>query len=86
MMMRSITYLDPDYPDGLNARGIKTHLFNPMKPQLAMQMNNRDHRKILVIDGKWLLQVDVTLVMNTSILKKVWILERYGYYDQWRSG
>ena len=23
-----------------------------MKPQLAMQMNNRDHRKILVIDGK----------------------------------
>lgn len=48
----SITYLDPDYPDWLNARGIKTHLFNPMKPQLAMQMNNRDHRKILVIDGK----------------------------------
>lgn len=48
----SITYLEPDYPKWLNERGVKTHLFNPMKPQLAMQMNNRDHRKILVIDGK----------------------------------
>lgn len=48
----SITYLEPDYPEWLAQRGIKTHLFNPMKPQLAMQMNNRDHRKILVIDGK----------------------------------
>lgn len=48
----SITYLDPEYPKWLNERGVKTHLFNPMKPQLAMQMNNRDHRKILVIDGK----------------------------------
>ena len=54
----SITYLDPDYPDWLNARGIKTHLFNPMKPQLAMQMNNRDHRKILVIDGKVAFMID----------------------------
>ena len=36
----------------LNARGIQTHAFNPLRPQLAMAMNNRDHRKILVIDGK----------------------------------
>lgn len=48
----SITYLDPEYPKWLELHGIKTHLFNPMRPQLAMQMNNRDHRKILVVDGK----------------------------------
>lgn len=32
--------------------GIETIFFNELKPQLAIEMNNRDHRKILVIDGK----------------------------------
>jgi len=32
--------------------GIACKVFNPLRPRLAMQMNNRDHRKILVIDGK----------------------------------
>ena len=50
--MGSLTYLPRDYAKCLNARGIKTHAFNPLRPQLAMAMNNRDHRKILVIDGK----------------------------------
>lgn len=31
--------------------GIQCKVFNPIRPRLAMQMNNRDHRKILVIDG-----------------------------------
>ena len=50
--MGSLTYLPRDYAKCLNARGIQTHAFNPLRPQLAMAMNNRDHRKILVIDGK----------------------------------
>lgn len=48
----TITYLPAHYDRWLNERGIQTHRFNPMKPQIAIQMNNRDHRKILVVDGK----------------------------------
>ncbi|MCL2559016.1 MAG: cardiolipin synthase [Turicibacter sp.] len=35
----------------LRAKGIKIVRFNPLRPQLLMFMNNRDHRKIIVIDG-----------------------------------
>ena len=50
--MGSLTYLPRDYKIFLREHGIQTHVFNPIRPQLAIQMNNRDHRKILVIDGK----------------------------------
>lgn len=46
-----ISTLSPDYYKKLRKLGIKTKVFNPIRPRLAMQMNNRDHRKILVIDG-----------------------------------
>lgn len=36
----------------LRSLGIKAYRFNPMSATLAIQMNNRDHRKICVIDGK----------------------------------
>jgi len=35
----------------LRAKGIKIVRFNPLRPKLLMFMNNRDHRKIIVIDG-----------------------------------
>jgi len=35
----------------LRVRGIKIVRFNPLRPKLLMFMNNRDHRKIIVIDG-----------------------------------
>ena len=35
----------------LRAHGIKIVRFNPLRPKLLMFMNNRDHRKIIVIDG-----------------------------------
>lgn len=47
-----ITILAPDYYKVLQGLGMKAKVFNPIKPRLAIQMNNRDHRKILVIDGK----------------------------------
>ena len=31
---------------------IQTRRFNPYKPMLSVIMNDRDHRKILVIDGR----------------------------------
>jgi len=36
----------------LRERGVKVVRFNPMRPILFMFMNHRDHRKILVIDGR----------------------------------
>lgn len=32
--------------------GIKVVAFNPMVPKLAIQMNNRNHRKIMIVDGR----------------------------------
>lgn len=36
----------------LQTKGIKCAAFNPLKPIVNIILNNRDHRKILVIDGK----------------------------------
>ena len=44
--------LPRDFASRMNGLGIKTYVFNPLKPLLAILMNNRDHRKICVIDGK----------------------------------
>lgn len=47
----TITHLKEDYETWLNAQGIRTYSFNKIRPQLAVQMNNRDHRKMIIIDG-----------------------------------
>lgn len=39
------------YNEALEKKGIKCRVFNPFRPILSAKMNNRDHRKILVIDG-----------------------------------
>ena len=39
------------YPKELNAKGIKCKMFSPVRPALSSYQNNRDHRKICVIDG-----------------------------------
>ena len=43
--------LPVNYHKTLEAMGIKVFVFNPFRPILSITMNNRDHRKILVIDG-----------------------------------
>lgn len=48
----TINLLPPNYDKTLRDFGIKAVLFNPLKPTLRVAMHNRDHRKILVIDGK----------------------------------
>lgn len=40
------------YPKYLQSLGIKAKMFAPIRPVLSTAQNNRDHRKILVIDGK----------------------------------
>ncbi len=44
--------LPPGYEKKLRARGIKCQVFNKVRPFLSTAHNNRDHRKITVIDGK----------------------------------
>lgn len=47
----SFGLLPSNYEQELNKMGIRTRVFNPLRPSLAITMNNRDHRKILIIDG-----------------------------------
>ena len=49
--MGSIGFINTDFVDRLKARGIKGKVFNPFAPGLNTFLNNRDHRKITVIDG-----------------------------------
>ena len=43
--------LPKGFADTLQSKGIKCVAFNPVMPFLNLAMNNRDHRKIMVIDG-----------------------------------
>lgn len=47
----SATTLPPHYPDQLHRRGILCRVFQPLLPLLSIHQNNRDHRKLCVIDG-----------------------------------
>ena len=44
--------LPEDYDRQLQALGIECQVFNRFKPVLTSMQNNRDHRKIAVVDGK----------------------------------
>ena len=46
-----LTSLPYKYYKMLREKGIKCFVFNPFTPLLEIRMNNRDHRKIIVIDG-----------------------------------
>jgi cardiolipin synthase len=48
----SLTKLPIGYYKKLRKKGIKSKTFAPARPFFATRQNNRDHRKILVIDGK----------------------------------
>jgi len=47
----SHTLFSRSYVAELRSKGIKVLRFNPLVPYLQLFMNNRDHRKIVVIDG-----------------------------------
>lgn len=50
--MVSLNQMPHDYSDKLCELGIKSKQFSPIKPILSTSYNNRDHRKIMVVDGK----------------------------------
>ncbi|MGL5068420.1 MAG: cardiolipin synthase [Sarcina sp.] len=47
----SLRTLPYKYEETLRGKGIKCIVFNPFLPLLSLRMNNRDHRKIAIIDG-----------------------------------
>ena len=50
--MCAISMLPYNYPEQIARYGIKCKMANSVKPFLSTTHNNRDHRKICVIDGK----------------------------------
>ena len=50
--MGSIGFVSKEFMEKLRRKGIQCKVFNPLIPILNVFMNNRDHRKITVIDGK----------------------------------
>ena len=47
----AVANLPVDYPRQMEKLGIQCKVFSPVRPFLSTHYNNRDHRKILVIDG-----------------------------------
>lgn len=50
--MVSLAQMPNEYPKELEKLGISAKQFSPIKPILSTSYNNRDHRKIMVIDGR----------------------------------
>ena len=48
----SLGYFNNKFVKRLLSKGIKVRAFNPLVPIFYIFMNNRDHRKIMVIDGR----------------------------------
>ena len=49
--MGSIGFINTDFVDRMESLGIKCQVFNAFAPGMNIFLNNRDHRKITVIDG-----------------------------------
>lgn len=73
--MCSIVLLPYSYPKELQAKGIKAKMYAPIRPALSSYQNNRDHRKIVVIDGHTAFTGGINLA-DEYINKK----ERFGYW------
>ena len=73
--MCEITTLSHDYAKRLGKLGIQAKSFSPVRPVLSTHYNYRDHRKILVIDGKTAFTGGVNLA--DEYINKV---ERFGHW------
>lgn len=67
--------LPGDYTIQLRSRGIEAYKFNKVIPRLTVAYNNRDHRKILIIDG----QIAYTGGVNLAD-EYINHIERFGYW------
>ena len=67
--------LPPDFQKKLESGGIKSYVFNPFRPIISSLQNNRDHRKIISIDGK----VAFTGGLNLAD-EYINVVERFGHW------
>lgn len=71
----SVGFVDSKFVKRMEALGIQCRVFNPLIPVLNIFMNNRDHRKITVIDGK------IGYTGGYNLADKYFNLEHpYGYW------
>ena len=70
-----LTLLPSFYPRILEKEGIRCKMFAPIKPLFSSHYNNRDHRKILVIDGKTGFTGGINLAVEYMNIK-----ERLGHW------
>ena len=73
--MLEVSTLPNNYTELLKEHGIKAKVFSPIKPFVSSHYNYRDHRKILVIDGKVAFNGGVNLA-DEYINEK----ERFGHW------
>ncbi|MCM1314631.1 MAG: cardiolipin synthase [Alistipes senegalensis] len=73
--MCEITTLSFDYPERMAKLGIKCKNFSPIRPFLSTHYNYRDHRKILVIDGKTAFNGGINLA--DEYINRI---DRFGYW------
>lgn len=71
----SIKRQHKDFITKLRAEGIKVSIFNPIIPSFTLFMNNRNHRKIVVIDGKTAVTGGINIGDEYINLE-----ERFGYW------
>lgn len=74
--MCSLMLVPYKYPQRLIAKGIKCKMFSPIKPVLTTVQNNRDHRKILVVDGHTAFTGGVNLADE--------YINKYEKYGHWK--
>lgn len=63
------------YPEQLEQLGIQCHMFAPLRPLVSTHYNNRDHRKILVVDGRVAFTGGINLAdeyINRKVLHGHW--------------
>lgn len=71
----SIGFINSRFIKNMEALGIQCRVFNPLVPVVNIFMNNRDHRKITVIDGK------IGFTGGYNLADKYFNLEHpYGYW------
>ena len=64
-----------NYDRVMKKKGIQFQAFNPLRPALVVQMNNRNHRKMCIIDGI------VGFMGGTNIADEyINVEERFGYW------
>ena len=68
--------LPVNYPKMLRERGFQCTVFNPFNPIVSTLQNNRDHRKIIVVDGKVAFTGGVNLADE--------YINEYRKYGHWR--